>query len=401
MNKYIKRKYTVILLVLILVFIIALYMVNDYETKLNVSSVNNKFSALISLIRDKYPDVDENKIINELNRSENVKVDLSKYGIDVEKEYIDNNLIHYNRLFKSIYALIIAIFIVLSLLIAFLISRDYKNHMEEIIQMIDDINNKNYDLRINDISEDALSKLKSNILKTSVLLKEQAENSRKDKVNIKDSLSDISHQIKTPLTSIMIMLDNMLDNPNMEIKKREEFLKKIKLEIKSINFLTNSILKLSRFDSSTVNYNMKEVKLYDILSKAISNVELICDLKNIRINVDANRDITLVCDIMWQVEAISNLIKNAVENSSEGSSIDISASENRVYVEVKIRDHGIGIDKKDLPHIFERFYRGSNSSHDSIGIGLALSKAIVEKNNGSISVNSKESGVEFVIKYFK
>ncbi len=400
MNNYAKRKYTVILLVLIIVFLVAMYIVKDYETRLSVSSVNNKFSTLISLIRDKYPNVDENKIISELNRSD-VKIDLSKYGINIEKEYIDNNLINYNRLFLLIYASLIALFIVLILLVAFYINRDYKSHIEEIIQMIDEINNKNYDLHMSNISEDTLSKLKSEILKTSVLLKEQAENSRKDKINIKDSLSDISHQIKTPLTSIMIMLDNMLDDPNMEIRKREEFLKKIKLEIKSINFLTNSILKLSRFDSSTVNYNMKEFRLYDILSKAISNVELLCDLKNIRINVDADRDITLVCDIMWQVEAISNLIKNAVENSSEGSSIDISASENRVYVEVKIRDHGVGIDKKDLPHIFERFYRGSNSSHDSIGIGLALSKAIVEKNNGSIGVNSKESGVEFVIKYFK
>ncbi len=400
MNSLNKRKYIVALLIVTIIFITMVYITRGYESRSHISSVNDKFSSIIALIKDKYPDVDEKQIINELN-SYKKDFNLSKYGINVKNEYADINLNRYSSKFLYIYIAIVGLFLASLLLIVNSILRNYKHGVDEIIYMIDEINNKNYNLDMDSIDEDDLSKLKSEIQKTAIILKEQFDNSVIDKLNIKDSLSDISHQIKTPLTSIMIMLDNLLDNPNMELIKREEFLLKIKREIKNISFLTNSILKLSRFDSSTVNYNKSEVKVSDIVEKSIQNVSLLCDLKNIKINVDLNSEIKLVCDLMWQVEAITNLLKNAIESSNEGSCIDIIVSDNRVYTELRIRDYGVGIDKKDLPYIFDRFYRGTNSSHDSIGIGLALTKAIIEKNGGNVSVAQKDSGAEFIIKYYK
>lgn len=125
-------------------------------------------------------------------------------------------------------------------------------------------------------------------------------------------------------------------------------------------------------------------------------------MKNIKINLNGNKEIKVKCDFKWQVEAITNILKNCIEHSNTNSKISINYEENKIYSKIEIKDEGVGIDKEDLPHIFERFYKGKNSSSDSIGIGLALAKSIIEKNNGYISVNSKlNEGSIFTIKYFK
>ena len=155
-----------------------------------------------------------------------------------------------------------------------------------------------------------------------------------------------------------------------DIKK--DFIKDIKREIINIKFLVESILKLSKIDSNSIKFIKKEVF-----------VKTICDLK-------------------WQVEAITNILKNCIEHSYENRKIYINYNQNNMYTELKIEDNGTGIDAKDLPHIFERFYKGKNSSSDSVGIGLALSKSIIESNNGYIQVDSKlNKGTTFIIKYLK
>lgn len=125
-------------------------------------------------------------------------------------------------------------------------------------------------------------------------------------------------------------------------------------------------------------------------------------MKNIKINFNGNKESKVKCDFKWQVEAITNILKNCIEHSNTNSKISINYEENKIYSKIEIKDEGVGIDKEDLPHIFERFYKGKNSSSDSIGIGLALTKSIIEKNNGYISINSKlNEGSIFTIKYFK
>ena len=256
-------------------------------------------------------------------------------------------------------------------------------------------------MHIDEISEDELSILKNEIYKITVMLKESADNSLKDKKQLKKSIEDISHQLKTPLTSILVMIDDLIDDSEMDKNIREEFIRKIKREVVNINFLVQALLKLSKFDANTVEFTKEEIFIKDIIDAAIKNVSSLCDLKNIKIETNGDDKIKLNCDFRWQVEAITNIIKNCIDYSVNGSKIVINYEKNNVYLLVTIQDYGDGISKEDLPHIFERFYKGENSASESIGIGLALSNAIIKGDNGNISVNSeKGKGTTFTIKYF-
>ena len=289
--------------------------------------------------------------------------------------------------------------ILLLIFIIYEINQD--KEIDEITKYLEAINNKNYTLKIDENSEDELSILKNELYKVTVMLRENASNSLKDKVNLKIALEDISHQLKTPLTSILIILDNLIDNPEMDYQTRVEFLHDFKREAVRIQSLIQSILKLSKFDSNTVQFIKQDIYLKQIVDEAIKNTESLADLKNIKINVEGNKKIKLNCDLLWQTEAVTNILKNCIEHSNENTQIDIKYNNNSVYSYITITDYGEGISKEDIPHIFERFYRGKNSANESIGIGLSLSKTIIESNNGIIAVESNNNKTTFTIKYFK
>ena len=276
-----------------------------------------------------------------------------------------------------------------------------KNDIKDIIKCIEQINRRNYELEIDTISEDELSILKNEIYKTAVMLKEAALNSNKDKLNLKKSLEDISHQLKTPLTSILVLLDNLIDEPDMDSSIRNDFIIDIKRNVININFLVQALLKLSKFDANTVHFIKKENDLEMIVKEAIKNVSTLCDLRNINIKLNTLEDAKVVCDAKWQIEAITNIIKNAIEHSKDNSNIVINIDNNRVYSKIEVIDFGDGISKRDTKHIFERFYKGENATSNSIGIGLALAKTIIEEDKGTIAVESNESNTKFTIKYFK
>lgn len=374
-----------------------------YQYKKYTNNFNNKIAQIVSEVKEKYPDLDNNEIMQIINSKENIDTNLFKnYGINLQDDAI---LIENDNYFKIFLILNTTILIILSLVILIIFmkynhSKDEK--LKEITRYIEEINNKNYKLDIDDNTEDELSILKNEVYKTTIMLKETAENSVQDKVNLKDSLSDISHQLKTPLTSITIMIDNISENPEMDKETRIEFVKDIKREIINVNFLVNSILKLSELDANSVKFINKEISLQDIVKESIKNVSVLCDLKNVEIIQKVNKNIKISCDFKWQVEAITNILKNCVEHSKDNSKIDISYEENKIYSKVEIKDYGVGIEEEDLPHIFERFYKGKNSSSESVGIGLALAKSIIESNNGYVSVESEvKKGTIFTIKYFK
>ena len=391
----------IIFIIILALIVIGLYQYYQYRTY--TTNFNNKIGSIIAKIEKDYPNITTNELMEILNSENDVDTNLFKsYGIDLNEESI---LLNNNKTFTIflINTLIIILIFTSLLIIVFLKYNSNKDKkLKEITKYIEEINNRNYKLDIDDNTEDELSILKNEVYKTTIMLKEVAENSIKDKVNLKDSLSDISHQLKTPLTSITIMIDNIIDNPDMDKETRIDFINNIKKQIHNINFLINSLLKLSKLDANTVRFLNKEEKLENILNQAINNVSILSDLKNVKINMHGNSISKIYCDEKWQIEAISNILKNGVEHSKESGIIDIYFEENKIYSQIKIKDYGIGIDSEDLSHIFERFYKGKNSTSESIGIGLALSKSIIEKNNGSIEVNSElNKGTEFVIKYFK
>lgn len=395
-NKTIK-KYILSLIILLIFNVSLIFILNRYEYKMYAKNYNDKINSIISNIKNKYPNIEESDIIEIINNEEDSEDILSKYGIDsITKNDKVNNKI------RIISLIIIITFDSLIILIFYLYDKNKSKKIKEITKMISKINNRQFDIDINDFNEGELSILKNEISKTTIMLRQVADNSVKDKLNLKDSLGDISHQLKTPLTSITIMIDNILDNPDMNEKTRKKFLINIKREILNINFLVMSLLKLSKFDANVVKFNKESVYLKDIIIESIKNVSMIKELKNITIKVSGDDNIKLLCDFKWQVESITNILKNSIEHTSEYGTVEVNYSENKLYTRILIKDNGKGIDSDDLPHIFDRFYKGKNGSDDSFGIGLSLSKTIIEKEGGSITVKSTPNiGTIFTIKYLK
>ena len=401
-NKVHLKKFLLISIIPIIVFLIIGNIFFFYQYHSYTQNYNNKIASLVNLLDKEYPDIDRNELISILNSDDKVSEDIfSRYGIDIQNESI---IIENDRLFSGFIIVYNILFVGLALSIILLYLKHEKvqnKEIKKIARCIEEINKKNYSINIDENSEDELSILKNELYKITIMLKEDAENSKKDKLKLKDSLSDISHQLKTPLTSINIMLDNILDNPEMDSNTKEKFIQNIKREITNISSLVGEILKLSKFDASVIKFEKEQVFINDLVEGAISNVEMMAELKNINIEVTNQDNIKLVCDAKWQTEAITNILKNCIEHSKENSTITIDIDSNKIYKQITIRDNGEGIDEKDLPHIFERFYKGKNSSKDSVGIGLALAKTIIEKNNGSVKVDSKKGKqTTFIIKYY-
>ena len=401
-NKIRLKQYIISTFIVSICLFVLFLALNIYEYKTYTNNFNNKIGAIISVIKDKYPEITDKEIAEIINSDEFETNDFfTKYGIDINNKsiLIKNDKDYHIFLVINMSFFTITIIILLILYIRY--NHKKENDIKDIIKCIEQINKKNYELQIDSISEDELSILKNEIYKTTIMLKESAENSNKDKINLKKSLEDISHQLKTPLTSILVMLDNIIEDPDMDINIRNDFVRDIKRNVVNINFLVQALLKLSKFDANTVHFIKQENDLKTIIKESIKNVSPLCDLRNINIEFNAKEKSKIICDAKWQIEAITNIIKNAIDHSKNNSTVTINLSNNNVYSKIEIIDKGEGISKKDISHIFERFYKGENATSDSIGIGLALAKTIIEEDNGSISVESNRIGTKFIIKYFK
>lgn len=402
-NKIELKKMCITSCIVIIIFLITFSILIYKQYKTYTYNFNQKIVGIIDNVLEKYPDIEKREIVEILNSSDKTNNEiLREYGIELDKDSVilENNTDFQKFIIIDINTLIV--FILILSIIVFKYNHSESKKINEITKYIEEINRGNYKLNIEENTEDELSILKNELYKITIMLKEVAENSQKDKTTLKDSLSDISHQIKTPITSILIMLDNILSDENMPEDIKKDFIKDIKREIINIKFLVESILKLSKIDSNSIKFIKKEVFIKDIINEAVKNVSMLSELKNIEIIVSGDDSIKTICDLKWQVEAITNILKNCIEHSYENKKIYINYNQNNMYTELKIEDNGTGIDAKDLPHIFERFYKGKNSSSDSVGIGLALSKSIIESNNGYIQVDSKlNKGTTFIIKYLK
>ena len=402
-NKIELKKMCITSCIVIIIFLITFSILIYKQYKTYTYNFNQKIAGIIDNVLEKYPDIEKREIVEILNSSDKTNNEiLREYGIELDKDSVilENYTDFQKFIIIDINTLIV--FILILSIIFFKYNQSESKKINEITKYIEEINRGNYRLNIEENTEDELSILKNELYKITVMLKEVAENFQKDKTTLKDSLSDISHQIKTPITSILIMLDNILSDENMPEDIKKDFIKDIKREIINIKFLVESILKLSKIDSNSIKFIKKEVFIKDIINEAVKNVSMLSELKNIEIIVSGDDSIKTICDLKWQVEAITNILKNCIEHSYENRKIYINYNQNNMYTELKIEDNGTGIDAKDLPHIFERFYKGKNSSSDSVGIGLALSKSIIESNNGYIQVDSKlNKGTTFIIKYLK
>lgn len=400
-KKYLKK---VIIpgIIIIMVAIICFCTIINIQNKKYKELVNYTISELVGKIVENYPETDEEEIIRTLQDSNSPKNNiLKKYGYNEQSTYI-KNLESAMKNNMKLNILFICVFGAGTVAIVLVFYKKQNKKINDINNYISRVNNGDYKLDIEDNDEDELTKLRNELYKTTILLKETAENSEKEKIDLSNSLADISHQIKTPITSIRIMLDNIIDNPEMDEDTKADFIAEISKQVDWISSLTISLLKLAKFDAGAIVMNDTDVIVKELIDEVIGNLAVMLELKNINVKESISENIKLKVDYKWQLEAITNIVKNAIEHSNENSKIYISAESNSLFTRIKIKDEGIGINPDDIKHIFERFYKSKGASENSMGIGLSLAKAIIEKDNGYIIVDSElGKGTTFEIKYIK
>ena len=251
-----------------------------------------------------------------------------------------------------------------------------------------------------DFNEGELAILHSELQKLVIRLKEQTEALTVEKAKLSESIADISHQLRTPMTTINLII-SFLREPVLEADKRFEYARELSLCASRIDGLVTSLLKMARIDTGTVEFKKKKILVSDVMTRASSPFAVLLDLKRQQLLTDCG-NASFEGDLFWSAEAVGNLIKNCIEHTPEDGVISVSASENPLFTEIIIKDNGSGFCEEDLPHLFERFYRGKNAAEDSIGIGLALARAVISEQNGSIKAcNAPEGGAMFVIRFYK
>lgn len=272
---------------------------------------------------------------------------------------------------------------------------ELSDYMEEIVR-------GHYDLALADNTEDELSHLKNQLYKITLFLKEESDHAKEKKTALAESVADISHQLKTPLTSASILLDNLNENEQMPPETRRRFLREVSRQIYSMNWMIVAMLKLSRLDAGMVALKKEPFSVNRMLTEAIDHLEIFAELKGVKIRVcGMEAQVLRVGDLDWNREAVQNILKNAIEHSKKGETVTVTLSDNAVYTSVSIANSGAPITKEKIKKIFERYYSAANDGSSNIGIGLPLAKAILEKQNAYLSVESENGYNVFIIKYLK
>lgn len=254
-------------------------------------------------------------------------------------------------------------------------------------------------LPIREYNEGELSILANQIQKMTLRLTESAEAIKADKVYLADSLADISHQLRTPLTA-MNLTTIMLRTPELSTEKRMELTGELRSLLTRTEWLVETLLKLSKLDAGTVKLASGPVKIKSLLARASKPIEIPMDLRNQKLIISCAEEV-FTGDLIWTAEAIGNILKNCMDHTPEGGTITVTAQETTLYTQIEVEDSGNGFDPKDIPHLFERFYKGSNASETSYGIGLALARTVITSQNGTVQAMNGECGAKFVIKFYK
>lgn len=380
---------------------------------------NTYIRCIMENVINQYPDLDMEEIAIILNKSyselessttsEEFDSILRKNGITDNTFYIKDmgDIRNVNIIVSTS---IIGVMSVLFIICFCMYLRRRKKDIFELQDYMDKISRGNYELEINDNSEDELSSLKNSLYKIMVYMKEQADSARIKKVMLAQSVSDISHQLKTPLTSTQVLLDNLNDNPDMDYSTRKKFIYEALNQVNGMSWMIVSMLKLSRIDAGVVEFNNENISINKIIEDAVGNLEVIAEIKNVNIekNIDNRNedelnksDIYIKGDYNWNREALQNIIKNAIEHSNDKGTVKINITDNDVYTAVYIANRGEKLSDKQQKQIFERYYSEAKYEDNSMGIGLPLAKAVIEKQGGYISVESDDEETVFIVKYIK
>lgn len=255
-------------------------------------------------------------------------------------------------------------------------------------------------LETGDQHEGEFAILKSEIFKLLTRLHSQAELLEKEKQYLADTISDISHQLKTPMTSMNVMVD-LLKDPKLPEEQRMIFIRTLHSQLARMEWLLSAMLTMSRLDAGTLTLKKEEVCTGPMLDRALEHLLIPIELRGQSVVREGDEDASYAGDAYWSSEALSNILKNCMEHTPNEGTIRINTSQNPVYTSIRIINEGDGISSEDLPHIFERFYRGKHTSADSVGIGLALANKLIRLQNGSIEASSDYGkSATFLIKFY-
>ena len=389
------------LAVLSVFFMVLSVFVNYLVYRDYAGRVNAGLSGILNEVTEKYPLAEEETLLSVLNADRQGALDLSDFGIEKKEVSLLKNMKtgFYKSLFLSVPVLLV--FCIFSAGIFCLYFFRENKKIGDIAEYVHAIHRKQYDLCLSENEEGVISRLKNELYKVTVMLKEEAEKNRKEKEQMKDSLADISHQIKTPMTSILVLLDNIR---GMELPQevQEKFLAEINRQFLWVNSLVISLLKLSRLDSGVVEMKKEKIDLYEFFEEIRESLSIPAETANVFLEIEENKEASFYGDGYWEREAMTNLVKNAIEHTKSGKKVFISFEETYFYTKIYIKDQGEGMEKEELEKIFDRFYSRKGAGNGHVGIGLSLAKKIIELDGGMVKADSEVGkGSAFEVRFGK
>ena len=362
-------------------------------------------AAIIGAVLEHDPDA-RREILSQVRTPDEAAVRRGRQLLDAYG-YTDQDLMphtallrHTARLQRTLYlGLAAAVFTALAAVFLLFLRKQYRT-IREVHAYARAITEGNVQLDPRDNDEGEFSLLKNEIYKMTAMLKEQTERLKEDKRGLADSIADISHQLKTPLTSLSVLTDLLEDNP--DASARREFVQRIRSQLNRIEWLVTSLLKLSKLDAGTVTLKRETFPLRTLIDNVLDTLGIPLEIHMLSVVRAGDESALLTADPGWTSEALINIIKNCIEHTPAGGEIRITCEDNPIFTKIIIADSGSGIDPKDLPYIFNRFYKGRNAKDDSVGIGLAMAHAIIRKQDGDITVRSEPGrGTVFTVTFYK
>lgn len=268
-------------------------------------------------------------------------------------------------------------------------------------QQLDEILHVGGGVELRHFHEGDVEILRDELQKMILRLEEQTELLKKEKMSLADSLADISHQIRTPLTTLNLLIERMKKSTD-DVRARQHLLREAEQMLDRIQWLVTSLLRLSKLDAGAIVLKPQKIVLASFFQEVMKPFAVSMDVRGQSLEVSGDGNAEVQGDYNWTLEAIGNVIKNSLEYTPEGGRLLIDWEDNPLFTEIKITDSGQGIPKEDIPHLFERFYRGKNAGNHSFGIGLSLSRAILSQENAVIyGQNAAPMGAQFVIRFYK
>lgn len=400
------KKYNISIIALFLITIILSIFVNTLNLNIIKADVIQNNQAIVGNIVSKYPELEKDivSVITQAKNKENTDLGakvLQKYNYDSSTNLSQEPIVQNNiyKMLKINILFITFVFICLITISFYFFIKIYRDIKDMTDYVYHSSEGREYEMK-NKNQEGQIGILKTEIMKMTTVLKEKVALLHSEKIFLNDTISDISHQLKTPMTSLMLLTDLMYNDLDKE--KKIEFLDRTNAQLSRMDWLIKSMLKLSKLEAKVIDFKTDKVNINELIKRSISPLLVPIELRNISLNINGDKEASYTGDIEWSSEALSNIIKNCIEHTKEGGTLDITYEENPIYSEIIIKDNGEGIDKDDIQNIFKRFYKGKNSKSDSVGIGLAMAKSIIESQNGDIYVKSKKNrGSEFHITFHK